>query len=134
MKPRAFRIFDKHALHRICGLLAQMLVSEERPILVEVSDYQEQRTSAQNKLLHAIFREVAENVIVEGKHFSSEAWKEFFRRRFIGTEEILLPGGERVERGISTTTLNVGQCAEAIDRFYALLAAEHGYLPEELAA
>lgn len=130
MKPRTYRIHDRAMLMRVAGLLSQMLVSEERPLMVEVADYQEQRSSAQNRLLHAILRDVAESIEVDGKRFSADAWKEEFRRGFIGTEEVTLPGGKRIERGISTTTLDRGQMSEAIDRFQAWLASEFGYMAE----
>ncbi|MDZ4344449.1 MAG: recombination protein NinB [Candidatus Binatia bacterium] len=133
MKAREFRVFDKGTLHRVCGLLSQLLVSEEHPLLISVTPYSEQRTLAQNKLLHALLRDVADQVEVRGRRFSAAAWKEEFRQRFIGTEEIDLPSGERIERGISTTTLNVGQMAEAITMFQAWLASEFGYLAEEAA-
>lgn len=119
---------------RVSGAISQMLVSEKHQILIEVGPYSEQRSVAQNKLLHAILRDVADNLVVNGQRFSQEAWKELFRRRFIGTEEVLLPSGERIERGISTTTLDRGQMTEAIDQFFAWLASEHGYLSQELAA
>lgn len=134
MKSRCFRIFDRGMLLRVSSLLADMLVSEQTPLLIEISDYSEQRTNAQNRLLHALLRDVSESVRVNGLTFSADAWKEMFRRKFIGTEEITLPSGERIERGISTTTLNVGQMASAITGFESWLAQEFGYLPEEIAA
>lgn len=134
MQPRSFRIYDRGMLQRACSLLSQMLVSEERPLLIEVAEYAEQRTSAQNRLLHALLRDVADSIEVEGKRFNAEAWKETFRRRCIGTEELVLPTGERIERGISTTTLTVEQMGIALDQFQAWLASEFGYLPQELVA
>lgn len=130
MKARSFKIHDRAMLMRVSGELAKMLVSEEHPIIIEVADFHEKRSVAQNKLLHAILRDVAENLVVDGKRFSQAAWKEEFRRRFIGTEEIDLPGGKRIEQGISTTTLDRGQMTEAIDLFLAWLSGEHGYLAE----
>lgn len=134
MQPRSFRIYDRGMLQRTCTLLSQMLVSEEKPLLIEVAEYAEQRTSAQNRLLHALLRDVADSIEVEGKRFSADAWKEVFRRRCIGTEELILPTGERIERGISTTTLTVEQMGVALDQFQAWLASEFGYLPQELVA
>lgn len=134
MQPRSFRIYDRGMLQRTCSLLSQMLVSEEKPLLIEVAEYAEQRTSAQNRLLHALLRDVADSIEVEGKRFSADAWKETFRRRCIGTEELVLPTGERIERGISTTTLTVEQMGIALDQFQAWLASEFGYLPAELVA
>lgn len=134
MKPRAFRIHDRAALQRCAALLSQMLVSEERPLLVEVSEFQDQRTNAQNRLLHATLRDVAGQVEVDGKRFSQDAWKEHFRRAYLGTEEITLPSGEIVTQGRSTAKASVQEMTEAIDRFLADLASEYGYLPEALAA
>src|SRR5437899_10454882 len=107
MIARSFRIYDRETLQRACGLLSQVLVSEEHPIVIEVASYSGQRTSSQNRLLHAILRDVADSIEVNAERFSAEAWKELFRRRCIGTEELVLPTGERIERGISTTTLTV---------------------------
>lgn len=134
MKPRAFRIFDRAALLRVAGLLSQMLVSEDKPLLIEVSPYSEARTNAQNRLLHAILRDVAEQIEVNGRRFSADVWKEHFRRTYLGTEEITLPSGELVTQGKSTTKATVGEMSEAIDGFMADLASEYGYLPEAMAA
>ncbi len=134
MKPRSFRVFDRATLMRVASLLSQMLVSEDKPLLIEVSPYSEARTNAQNKLLHAILRDVAEQVVVDGRRFSPDTWKEHFRRTYLGTEELTLPSGEIVTQGKSTTKATVGEMSEAIDRFLADLASTHGYLPEQMAA
>jgi hypothetical protein len=134
VKARTYRIEDRATLMRVAGSLSNMLVSPDKPLMVEVSDYREQRSTAQNRLLHAILRDVAENIEVGGKRFSQEAWKEQFRRQFIGTEEVVLPTGQIIEQGISTTTLNKGQMVEAMDRFLAWLASDFGYMAQELAA
>lgn len=111
-------------------MLAALIVSEEKPLLVEVSDFTAQRTAAQNRLLHAILRDVADSLEVNGQRFGPDAWKEIFRRKFIGTREVTLPTGEIIEFGISTTSLNVEQMAEAITKFEVWLSAEFGYLAE----
>lgn len=131
-RAREFRIHDRAQLQRVASLLAQMMVSEERPLAVSVAPYSAQRTNAQNRFLHSLLRDVSENVEVNGKRFSPQSWKEWFRQRYIGAEEIELPDGRRIERGISTTTLNVGQMAEAITQFESYLASEHGYMAEEV--
>lgn len=130
MKPRSFKVHDRGTLQRVAGLLSQMLVSEAKPILIEVSPYSEQRSSAQNRLLHAILRDVADSLEVNGKRFSQEAWKEMFRRQFLGLEEVILPTGEIIEQGKSTTKATVAEMTEAIDRFQAWLASDFGYLAE----
>lgn len=95
-----------------------------KPIVVEVGEYQAKRSSEQNRKLHALLAEIAENVCIDGRYYSAEVWKEQVRRRFIGTEEIELPDGTRIERGISTTTLNVSQFSELIERVTAWATTE----------
>lgn len=77
------------------------------PLAVTVSEAKSKRTLEQNSRLHALLTDIANNAWVDGRQYDMETWKEHFRRLFIGTEEINLPGGQRIERGISTTTLDV---------------------------
>lgn len=90
-----------------------------RPLVVEIREHKARRSDEQNRKLHALLNEISENVCVNGRYFEMEVWKEQVRRRFIGTEEIHLPDGTRIERGISTTTLDVGQFSELIERVTA---------------
>lgn len=118
----------------IAGLLSRMLVSEERPLLVEVSDYKRPKTRAQEKLFHSILQDVSESVDVEGRKFSLESWKEYFARKYLGTVEIVLPDGEIVTRRRSTAEANVEEYNILIERTLQELAAEYGYLTEVMAA
>ena len=96
-----------------------------RPLVVTVEREQRQRTLAQNKRLHALIGEIAQHPI-QGHTFSADAIKEYVRRRWIGTEEVELPDGTRIERGISTTSLSVEECARLIDAVEAWAATEIG--------
>lgn len=96
-----------------------------RPLVVSIEREHRQRTLAQNKRLHALIGEIAQHPI-HGQHFTAEAIKEYVRRRWIGTEEIDLPDGTRIERGLSTTTLSVEECARVIDAVEAWAATELG--------
>lgn len=87
---------------------APAMVKAGTPLAVTVSESKSKRSQEQNARLHALLQDIAENAWVEGRQFDMETWKEFFRQKFIGTEEINLPDGRRIERGISTTTLDVG--------------------------
>ena len=95
------------------------------PLVVSVEQQHRQRTIAQNKRLHALISEIAAYPI-HGHTFSPEAVKEWIRRRFIGTEEIDLPDGTRIERGISTTTLSVDECQKLMEQIEAWAATELG--------
>lgn len=95
-----------------------------RPLEVTVAEHQAKRSSEQNRKLHAILSEIAENVRIDGRYYSAEVWKEQVRRRFIGTEELDLPDGSRIERGISTTSLNASQFSELIEKVTAWAAIE----------
>lgn len=130
MKPRTFKIQDRATLMRVSGMLSQMLVSEEKPLLVEVSDYKAPKTRAQEKLFHAILNDVADTIEVEGKKFSLESWKEYFARKYLGTVEIVMPDGEIVTRRRSTAEANVAEYNEMIDKTLMELAQEFGYLAE----
>ena len=93
------------------------------PLRVEVSQKGDKRTTEQNKRLHALLQAISEQAWVAGKQYDTETWKEHFRRSLIGTEEIVLPDGTRIERGISTTTLSVTDFGVFMDRI-ELYAAE----------
>ena len=97
-----------------------------RPLVVSIDEYKAKRTGEQNRLLHALLNDIAEQASVNGKRFSAETWKEHVRRLFIGMEEIDMPDGSRLERGISTTTLSVGDFTQLIDRVQAWAVTELG--------
>lgn len=91
--------------------------------------YKSKRSTEQNKRLWALYRDISENVWVNGRRFDSETWHEHFKRELIGIEEIVLPSGEIERRGISTTTLNTAQMAEYQTRIEAW-AAQQGVVFE----
>lgn len=97
-----------------------------KPLVVSIAEYKAQRSSEQNRLLHALLNDIAEQAVVNGRQYEPEVWKEQIRRRFIGYEEIDLPDGTRIERGISTTTLGVGEFANLITAVQAWAQTELG--------
>lgn len=86
------------------------------PMAVTVSEAKSKRSLEQNSRLHALLTDIAANAWVRGKQFDLETWKEFFRREYIGVEEYELPDGSNGQRGISTTTLNVGDFSLFMDK------------------
>lgn len=133
MEPRSFRIETREALMRVASMLSKMIVSAEKPLLVEVSDWKAPKTRAQEKLFHSILGDVAENLEVRGRKFSLESWKEYFARKYLGVVEIVMPDGEIVTRRRSTAEANVGEYNRMIDSTLAELAADYGYMSEAAA-
>jgi hypothetical protein len=116
----------EHA-HKLIAFLKENAGEQARigqPLVVSIEAYAVKRSVEQNRKLHAILNEIAENVYIDGRRYDVEAWKEQVRRRFIGTEELDLPNGTRIERGVSTTTLNASQFSELIERVSAWAATE----------
>jgi hypothetical protein len=99
---------------RLWGVLKGWLSMADmgKPFSVDVSEYHAKRSLDQNKRLHAMLNEISQSAYLNGRRYEMEAWKEFYRSRFIGTEEIELPDGRRIERGISTTALNKQEFAD----------------------
>lgn len=93
--------------------------SAKKPLVVTIEVYKAKRTGDQNRLLHAILNEIAENAVIDGKQYDAEVWKDHVKRRFIGIEEVTLPDGTRLDRSMSTTDLSVGEFSELIERVRA---------------
>lgn len=81
----------------------EALAKQDKPLAVMVSEHKTKRSVEQNRRYWAILNYIAESAFVGGKRFSAESWHEYFKRKFIGLEE--LPDGGNV--GISTTMLEV---------------------------
>lgn len=97
-----------------------------KPLAVEIAEHKAKRSVDQNARLHALLRDIAEQAWVGGRQYDAETWKEEARRRFIGTEEIDLPNGTRIERGISTTTLDVAAFTLMMDQLEAWAVSDLG--------
>jgi hypothetical protein len=100
------------------------------PLCVEITQKGSKRSTEQNRRFHALLNCISEHAWVNGKQFDSETWKEFARRKWIGMEEINLPDGTRVERGISTTTLSVSEFADLMTKLESYAAEELGVILE----
>ncbi|MFZ2974944.1 MAG: recombination protein NinB [Ferribacterium limneticum] len=98
------------------------MATDGKPLAVTVTPHKTKRSSDQNKRYWAILNEIAGNAWINGQQFSSEAWAEFFKGKFIGFEET--PDGRRI--GISTTTLDVAEFTEYMTRIEVYAASELG--------
>jgi hypothetical protein len=95
---------------------------QDRPLEVTIGEYKSKRSVEQNKFYWKRLSEIAEQSWISGKQFSPAAWHEMFKRLFIGMED--LPNGEKA--GISTTTLDVSEFSEYIERVHQYAASELG--------
>lgn len=98
------------------------LADAGKPLAITVAEHRAKRSGEQNKRLWALLNEIAEQAMLDGKHYSAEAWHEHFKRTLIGVDE--LPGGGSV--GISTTTLNVEEFGAYMTRIEAYAAQNFG--------
>lgn len=125
---RTFVIDNADRARAVCRVIATQWPLAQRlgrPLVVTLEVERRKRTVAQNRRLYVLIRAIAERPI-DGRRFSVEAIKEYVRRRFIGCEEIDLPDGTRIERGISTTTLDVAQFARLTDEVEAWAVSDLG--------
>lgn len=95
---------------------AKALVDAGKGVEVIVRERKSKRSIEQNKRYWALLREVSASVWIDGRQFPDEVWHEQFRRWFIGCDEVVMPDGEIVLRGISTTTLSVAEFTDYMTR------------------
>ncbi|WNG69327.1 recombination protein NinB [Cupriavidus gilardii] len=104
----------------------RQLADAGKPLAITVSEHRAKRSTDQNKRLHALLTHIADSAYLCGRKYEMEAWKEFYRRRFIGTEEIEMPDGTTIERGISTTSLSIEDFSHFLTAIEAHAATELG--------
>lgn len=107
--------------------LAQVLQGGHRWVLT-VS--KRKRTGPQNRRYwgNGVLAQVAAQAVVDGKMYSAENWHEYFKRMFIGIEE--LPGGQVI--GKSSTELDTAEFSEFCSKVEAYAASELGVTFYEL--
>ena len=110
------------ALHGFLKANASAMAAQGRPLAVEVREHKAKRSSRANRRYWALLRFIASNAWIGGKQFADETFHEWFKRRFIGTEE--LPDGQSV--GISTTKLDVGEFTAYMERIEQCASEELG--------
>lgn len=93
----------------------------KRPLVVMVAHAEEPCTTRQRRQYWRLLRYVAEHAHVDGRKFDAEYWEEFFKRRFIGTEEL---DGEVV--GIGTSDLSIAEFNELMREIEAYASTHLG--------
>lgn len=101
-----FVIYSMEHLKRAFSEASQALTGD--CFVLTLQREREKRRSAQNRRYWAVLHEIAEQLSTA----DTEAWHEYFKRRFIGVKEISLPDGEIVAVGKSSTELSVKEFAD----------------------
>lgn len=128
---QSFILYSDAYRDRAIEYLARLSLTLRVPWEVVVRPYRKARSTEQNKRYWALVRDIAHQVRPGGKVFSEEAWHEEFKRRFIGQEEVSLPSGKSMLRGISTTTLDVAEFGEYMTAIEAWAAGRGVVFSEE---
>lgn len=101
------------------------------PWVITFQRLEEKRRDVQNRRYWAIMHEVAEQLKVNDQVMSAEVWHEWAKRRFIGVREIVLPDGEIVTLGMTSTELTVGEFSDYMQMVEAW-AVDHGVIFNDL--
>lgn len=102
------------------------MADQGKPLAVTVTEAKSKRSVEQNSRLHALLTEIAEQAWINGQRFTMEAWKEHYKREFLGVEEFALPDGTIEQRGRSTASLSVAEMADFMTRIECHSATELG--------
>lgn len=116
---RSFVLRSDELRKHVIAWLSALDLSE--PMEVVVRPYKAKRNSEQNRLMWAILNEIAENT-----PWDADCWHEHFKRTYIGIEKIPMPDGSAMERGMSTTKLNVSEFADYVTKIQRYATQELG--------
>lgn len=104
----------------------QAFKARDEVLEVTIQIHKDKRNLEQNKRLHAMLQEIADQVWADGKQFSMEIWKEYYKRMFLGVIE--LPNGNLMAN--PTRKLNTKECAEFMQKVEAHAVSEFGVVFE----
>ena len=97
-------------------------LSTEQPLILTVRPEKEQRRNSQNRLYWQLLTEISEQL-----GHADEVWHEYFKRKFLGIKETILPDGQVHYAGLSSTDLTVGEFTDYITSIEAW-ATERGVI------
>lgn len=121
-------IKDENDKANVISRLFQMPVS--RPVLVELSYYQNKRSTEQNALMWSIYRQMQKHIHEsEGNWFSCDNLHEFFKEKYLPTEIIEI-NGEARKAVKSTKSLKVGEMQEYLELLIVYCSSELGLVLE----
>lgn len=124
MASRTFRIQGeagiKPAFRAAWDLVQRLMVETGNGYELVLRPLKSKRSVDQNKRYWKMLLELADVAWVGDRQYSKDAWHEYFKREFIGIEE--LPGGGQI--GISTTKLTVEEFGNYMTQIEAWAAAQ----------
>ena len=124
---KQFLIKNHHIIANIHGFLSQNyqgVLDSGEVLEVNICLHKSKRNLEQNKRLHAMLQEIANQVWINGKQFSMETWKEHFKQMFLGVIE--LPNSRLMAN--PTHKLNTKECAEFKQKVEAYAVSELGVI------
>lgn len=128
---KQFLIKNPHIINHVHSFLNQnyqAVLNNGEVIEVNICLHKSKRNLEQNKRLHAMLQEIANQVWIDGKQFSMETWKEHFKQMFLGVIE--LPSGRLMAN--PTHKLNTKECAEFMQKVEAYAVSELGVIFESI--
>lgn len=129
MPERSFVLRTKQDIERAYAYILTLVLDPDHPWELVVKLHKLKRTLIQNKRYHAVCAEIADQLVVAGRTYSPDSLKEYFKRTFIGTNEVPMPDGSVAVYGLSTTTLNTGEFADYMTKV-DVWATENGVIFE----
>ena len=124
---KQFLIKNPHIINNVHSFLSQnyqAVLNNGEVLEVNICLHKSRRNLEQNKRLHAMLQEIANQVWIDGKQFSMETWKEHFKQMFLGVIE--LPSGRLMAN--PTHKLNTKECAEFMQKVEAYAVSELGVI------
>jgi hypothetical protein len=100
----------------------QAMKAKDEVLEVVLRPYKSSRNLEQNKRLHAMLQEIANQAWVNGRQYPMEVWKESFKRDYLSVVE--LPNGMLTAN--PTHKLNIKECAEFMQKIEAYAVSELG--------
>lgn len=107
----------------------EAMVQAKNPLRLIVTTEESKRNAEQNKYYwKAVITQIADQVWIEGKQYSKEAWHEMAARKFGVCKDVELPSGEVVIKRLSTSEMKVKEFAEYIEQVMSWAASELGVI------
>jgi len=90
----------------------------------------QRRSTEANRRYWGLLHEISEAIKPERTQYSSECWHEYFKQRFIGSEDFTLPNGKVQTRAFSSAELDKAEFSEYMTKVEAWAADKGVYLQE----
>ena len=88
------------------------------------------RSNPQNARYWLLLHAIADKLRPNGEEFSAESYHEFFKSRFLGSEDVRLPNGKTIQIRHSTTDLEVPEFSDYFEKVSAWAAERDVWLED----